>query len=621
MTQAVASTWRTRLGDNLSVLCRAAALPWQASPGASISAFGISALTGAVPALTTYVLKLLIDTLTAGRAADHTRALTLALIGAALGGVLLISGYCTGYLSGLIQTKVIGLAQRRLFQRIASFQGLAQFENPEFFDRLQLAERSVQSSPSGVTAFLVSTVRQATGSITYILILLAIWPPIALLLLAVAVPAAIAQHRLAKRATGDYRAAAEQYRRRDYFHSLAVDPMFAKEARVFGMTSLFRNKMDDAYEGLSSIELSQQRRLTMTECWFALGGVAVSMVAAYIAIRGALSGRLSVGDFTLFIAGVAAVQSAASSITAQYGYASMFVRMFRNYLDIIDAPTDLIDGGATPGPLRSGIEFCDVGFRYDSDGPWVLRGLNLTIPAASSTAIVGSNGAGKSTIVKLLLRFYDPVEGAILWDGIDIREFAINDFRRRISATFQDFARYELTAEQNIGIGNLGADDRLDTLPRIRAAARLAGADQFIQALGSGYHTTLSKRFIDDGESGTTLSGGQWQRIAIARSLLRDDADLLVLDEPSSGLDAASEHEIQQAISRHGAGTQLLISHRLSTLRDAQQILVLSEGAVIERGVHHSLMATEGGRYAELFTKQAAGYQLNSGPSLGAADD
>lgn len=342
------------------------------------------------------------------------------------------------------------------------------------------------------------------------------------------------------------------------------------------------------------------------------------MVAAYIAIRGALSGRLSVGDFTLFIAGVAAVQSAASSITAQYGYASMFVRMFRNYLDIIDAPTDLIDGGATPGPLRSGIEFRDVGFRYDPDGPWVLRGLNLTIPAGSSTAIVGSNGAGKSTIVKLLLRFYDPVEGAILWDGIDIREFAINDFRRRISATFQDFARYELTAEQNIGIGNLGADDRLDTLPRIRAAARLAGADQFIQALGSGYHTTLSKRFIDDGESGTTLSGGQWQRIAIARSLLRDDADLLVLDEPSSGLDAASEHEIQQAISRHGAGTQLLISHRLSTLRDAQQILVLSEGAVIERGVHHSLMATEGGRYAELFTKQAAGYQLDSGPSLGA---
>lgn len=612
---AVTSRWPTA-----RLLARAAALPWQASPTASAAGFGISALTGAVPALAAYVMKLLIDTLTAGRSADHSRAYTLALIGAALGGLLLISGYVTGYLSGVIQARVVALAQRRLYERIAAFQGLAQFERAEFLDRLQLAERSVESSPSGVSSFLISAIRQAAGSVTYVVILLTIWSPIALLLLAVAVPAAIAQHRLAGRAAGGYASTAELYRRRDYFRTLATDPDVAKEARIFGLTSLFRKRMGAALQDLSSVELGHQRRLTVTECKFALGAVAVAITAALIAVRGVLSGNLGIGDFTLFVAGVAAVQSASSSITAQYGYASMFVRMFKHYLDIIDAPPDLMDGPQAPLPLETSIEFRDVWFRYE-DGPWVLRGLNLRLPVGLSTAIVGVNGAGKSTLVKLLMRFYDPEVGTILWDGIDIKQFSIAQLRSRFSATFQDFARYELTARENIGIGLLSAEDELPELRRIRDAAELAGADGFLGGLTAGYDTTLSRRFVDDGAPGTSLSGGQWQRIAIARSLLRTGADLLILDEPSSGLDAASEHEIHRAISQHGARTQVLISHRLSALRNADQIVVIEAGEVTELGPHDTLIGMPGSRYAELFIKQAAGYQLDPAGELATVEE
>jgi ATP-binding cassette subfamily B protein len=263
-------------------------------------------------------------------------------------------------------------------------------------------------------------------------------------------------------------------------------------------------------------------------------------------------------------------------------------------------------------PLWCGIELRDVWFRYSEDHPWALRGVNLHIPHGTAVALVGRNGAGKSTLVKLLCRFYDPTHGAILWDGVDIRDVDVDDLRQRIGAVFQDYMSYDMTAAENIALGDL---DAFNDARRIRAAAQRAGIHATLARLPHGYDTLLSRMFFmgdDNPESGVVLSGGQWQRLALARAFLRARRDLMILDEPSAGLDAEAEHEIHASLRRYRGGqTSLLISHRLGAVRDADHIVVLHDGRVVEHGDHRTLMAG-GGHYARLFTMQARGYQQHA---------
>jgi ATP-binding cassette subfamily B protein len=261
-------------------------------------------------------------------------------------------------------------------------------------------------------------------------------------------------------------------------------------------------------------------------------------------------------------------------------------------------------------PLREGIELRDVWFRYSPDAPWALRGVSLTIPQGRATALVGRNGSGKSTLIKLLCRFYDPERGAVYWDGVDVRELDPASLRERITAVFQDFVEYDLTAAENIGVGDVtGIDDQ----ERIRAAARRADIDDELSGLPAGYRTLLSRMFMteadrEDPTTGVVLSGGQWQRLAVARAFMRDQRDLMILDEPSAGLDAEAEYQIHDGLHRHRQGrTSVLISHRMGSIRDADHILVLNDGALVEQGTHSQLREA-GGTYARLFSLQASGY-------------
>jgi ATP-binding cassette subfamily B protein len=246
-----------------------------------------------------------------------------------------------------------------------------------------------------------------------------------------------------------------------------------------------------------------------------------------------------------------------------------------------------------------------------------LRGIDLDIPLASRTAIVGLNGAGKSTLIKLLCRLYEPTRGRITWDGVDIRELDAASLRARISSVFQDFMTYEMTAAENIELGDVS---REQTMPTLAAAAASAGIDDDLAALPDGYDTMLSRVFSSEGTApgsrrmGALLSGGQWQRVALARALLRSDVDLLILDEPTSGLDAEAEATIHATLRDHGpAAARLLISHRLNTVRDADRIIVLRQGEIVEVGTHAELMDAHGG-YATLFRLQAAGYADATAP-------
>jgi ATP-binding cassette subfamily B protein len=358
-------------------------------------------------------------------------------------------------------------------------------------------------------------------------------------------------------------------------------------------------------------ELGTQGGLSLLSAAVAGAGLVWAIVAAH-------AGRITIGDVSMFVAAVAGVQGALTQITGSVARAHQDLLMFGHYLAVVRAGPDL-PAHPHPRPLRplqSGIELDNVWFRYSDDHPWALSGVSMFIPHGWAVALVGRNGAGKTTLVKLLCRFYDPTHGAIRWDGVDLRDIAPAELRRRIGAVFQDFMHYDMTAAENIALGDI---QFLDDQARIATAADLAGIHDKITELPNGYHTLLTRMFFsesdkDDPETGVVLSEGQWQRLALARAFLRGQRDLLILDEPSSGLDAAAEHEIHTRLRTHRYGrTSLLISHRLGAVRDADLIVTLDNGRIAEYGTHDQLLATDG-VYANLFHLQAQGYQPAGAP-------
>lgn len=569
---------------------------------------------GAVPVAIAWVTKQVIDDLANGQTSSLAR-LTAELIGLAVLAATL--PHAARYVLAEFNRRASLQAQDRLYERVNRLSGLERFEDPRFHNRLRMAQQSGLSAPVSVIDSAIGMLRSLITAAGFLGSLFVVSKTITVLVLVSAVPVLLAELRLAReRATAIFGLSGTE-RREVFYSNLLANLQAAKEIRLFGMGGLLRDRMRQSRMRSNLKRRSLDRRSVTVQGGLGLLSALVSGGGLFWAVLAAGRHEITIGDVSIFVAAVAGVQAGLGSLAVAVASVHQDLLNFQHYLDIMNTPADLpVPRDPKPVPaLRTGIEFRDVWFRYSEQHPWVLRGVSFRLPFGESVGLVGLNGAGKSTIVKLLCRLYDPQRGQILWDGIDLREVRPEDLRHKLSAVFQDYMTYDLCARENIGLGDLAS---LDDMAAVRSAAAKAGVDAKLSGLPHGYETMLTRMFFDSDDedgSGVLLSGGEWQRVALARSLVRHNAEVLILDEPSSGLDAEAEYQIHAQLRDLRRGrTSLLISHRLGTMRDADRIIVLGEGRIVESGSHAGLLAS-GGQYAELFKMQATGYQM-TGPGI-----
>jgi ATP-binding cassette subfamily B protein len=393
-------------------------------------------------------------------------------------------------------------------------------------------------------------------------------------------------------------------RQMDYLRQVAGSREGAKEVKLFGLSNFFTERFQQLAHEIYVEDVKLSRSKLIVGGLLGIVGTLGYYGAYLYVIWRTIQGGYDIGQFTFM---TTAIQQASSNLQQVFSTASgisdqaLFLTDLVAFFDMKPTVLSKPDGLATPKPIRTGFEFQNVSFTYPGTSRAVLKDFNFSLRPGERVALIGENGQGKTTIVKLITRLYDPTEGMILLDGKDLREYKLEDLHREIGVIFQDFMRYELTALENIGVGRI---DRMNDMTEIAEAAHKSLADTVVRKLERGYDQMLGRRF----EGGVELSGGEWQKMALARAYLRD-AQLLILDEPTAALDARSELEVFERFAELTEGKMaLLISHRFSTVRMADRIAVLSKGRLIEEGNHESLILA-GGLYAEMFEMQAASYR------------
>ncbi len=586
----------------------AVSLGAKAAPGALAALVLLTVAAAAIPVVAAWLTKGVLDRL--ADAAPWPAMVAMAAGLAVAGVVAAILPHLADYARGTFGRRVGLLAMDRLYLAVNGFAGLSRFEDPAFLNRLRTAQQVGLSTPAQVMATGLTVVRAAVMAAGFVGSLLLISRPMAAVLLAGAAPTVVGELRLARARVSTTLSITPLERREMFYTHLLSDVRAAKEVRLFGIGDHLRARMRACRVAINGLSRRLDLRTAFTQGGLAWLSAAVAAAGLLWALRSAAAGQMTIGDVSLFIAAVAAVQSSVDSLAFGVAACHQHLLLLGEYAAITRLGPDLppADEPRQLPELRQGIELRDVWFRYSPHHPWVLKGVTLTIPCGQSVALVGTNGAGKSTLVKLLCRFYDPTRGSILWDGVDISGVPAAALRERTSAIFQDFMYYDMTASENIALGDLTAAADPDA---ITAAAARAGLHDKLASLPRGYETMLSRSFAvgsGDVDDGVMLSGGQWQRLALARAFLRDRRDLMILDEPSAGLDPEAEHEIHVRLREHRADqTSLLISHRLGAVRSADTIVVLDGGKIVELGGHDELVAS-GGRYARAFRLQAQGY-------------
>jgi ATP-binding cassette, subfamily B, bacterial len=390
----------------------------------------------------------------------------------------------------------------------------------------------------------------------------------------------------------------------DYLRLTGSSDETAKEVKIFGLSDYFVNR----YQNLSDKFYHENKNLSIKRALYgsflsAIGTIAHYGTYAYIIYRTA-EGYLTIGDLTFFMGSFVRMRTLLDNIFNRFssiGEGALYLEDLFSFFKLKPSVISPAEAKKFPTPIKEGFIFDKVGYKYPGTEKWAVRNLSFKLKPGEKLALVGENGAGKTTLVKLLARLYDPTEGRILLDGIDLKEYSIDDLRSETGVIFQDFVKYQMTAGINVGIGRT---DEMDNLGRIKKASEMSLADTVIEKLPGKYEQMIGKKF----SSGVDLSGGEWQKLALGRAYMRD-AQVIILDEPTAALDARAEHEVFQRFSALTKDkTGLIISHRFSTVRMADRILVLDNGELIEIGSHEELLEKRG-RYAELFNLQARGYK------------
>jgi ATP-binding cassette subfamily B protein len=594
----------SRFLDSVRQTQKTLGLAWRSSPSSLIGIALLTLASALLPLGIAYAGKLIVDAVVERAVQLATQYVLLELGLVALQTVVQRT---LSLLRSLLGARLGHDVNVAILERALQLE-LPQFENPEFYDRLTRARREASSRPLAMVTESLQFLQNTLTLLGYVGLLVSYsgWMVAALVL--ATLPATVVEMRFSRTAFRLRNWRSPDTRKLYYVEHVLADDEHAKEVKLLGLGPLLLKRYREFGERFYQEDKRLAVRRALWACLLSLLATA-AFYGGYLSLAlDAANERLSLGDLTLYVVafrqGQQAFQSCLSAIGSLYEDNLYMSNLFA-FLAIETPAAMAVRRGTAGAPeLESsseGIRFEDVGFRYPGRDEWALRRITLVIPPRQSLALVGHNGAGKSTLIKLLCGFYRPTEGRILLDGRDLRDWDEADLRRRISAVFQDFSQYQFSLRENVGFGDL---PHLAEDAQVRRAVARGGAEPVVEELPQGLDTQLGRWF----KEGVELSGGQWQKIALSRTFMREDADILILDEPTAALDAEAEKAVFDRFRTLARDrTSLLISHRFPTVRMADRIVVIEHGQIIEQGSHDELVQA-GGRYAQLFRLQAEGY-------------
>ncbi len=598
------ATWRTRLASlrNIRPLL---GMVWDTSPALVSITTALRLVRALLPLAMLWVSKLILDGVVAwikrgnGDSAGLRKLVALELGLAVLSDLLARANSLADSLLGDRFTNRISV---RLIEHATQLD-LASFEDPVFYDKLERARRQT-TGRIGLLAAVLNVAQDTLSLISLSASLIVFSPWLMILLVAAVIPAFLGETHFTTLAYSVLYRWTPQRRLLDYIRLLGASNQSAKEVKIFGLgphlAERYREVSERIYEDNKKVAVKRASvgfLLNLVSTGGYYGAYAVVLIRT-------LAGALTVGMF-MFLTGAFSrsrmyIEKILQSFT-DISDQALYLKDLFEFFEMKPAIRSLPNALPAPRPIRSGFEFKNVAFAYPGSDRMVVENISFHLETQEKIALIGENGAGKTTLVKLLARLYDPTAGQILLDGVDLREYDVEDLRKEIGVIFQDYMRYELLVKENIGFGKI--EDLADR-SRIEMAAQKSMAFQVIGKLPNGYDQMIGRRF----DGGVDLSGGEWQKFALARAYMRD-AQLLILDEPTATLDARAEYEVFRRFAELTKGRMaVLISHRFSTVRMADRILVLQNGRIFEQGTHAHLVAL-GGQYAELFELQAAGYR------------
>ena len=585
---------------------RALGLVWTTSRTLTVVLAVLTLVAGLLPAAIAYLGKLIVDSvvLASGSGIEAHRWTALSFVGLEAIAVMLLAGSQRGLTvcQSLLRV-LLGQRVNVLILEKALTLDLVHFEDSEFYDKLNQARQEASLRPLSLVTRTFGLIQSALSLVTYggLLLNFSIWAVVVLLV--AALPPFIAETRFAGEAFRLFKWRSPETRQQHYLETLIAREDYAKEVQLYQLGDTMLRRYRDIFDRL----YDEDRNLTIRRgFWGYLLGLLSTGVfyAAYAwIVLETIFGRISLGDMTMYLMvfrqGQSTFTAALTSIGGMYEDNLYLSNLYEFLEQDVPKPRGKARQGVIPG---DGIRFENVSFTYPGGLKPALKGISLHLKPGEKLAIVGENGSGKTTLIKLLTRLYTPDSGRIILDGLDLQEWDVEVLRRRIGVIFQNFVRYQFTVGENVGVGDV---NHLEDEARWQVAAEKGTARPFIEAMPEGFGTQLGRWF----KGGQELSGGQWQKIALSRAFMRTGADILVLDEPTAAMDAEAEVQIFDHFRKITQNQMVvLISHRFSTVRMADQIVVMAGGELLEQGTHEELLKL-GGRYARLFSIQAAGYQ------------